>query len=34
MWQKAEVGVDITKKSFDRIQKLYEKDVIPAQKRG
>ena len=33
MWQKAEVGVDITKKSFDRIQKLYEKDVIPAQKR-
>jgi HlyD family secretion protein len=33
MWQKAEVGVDIAKKSFDRVQKLYEKDVIPAQKR-
>ncbi len=33
MWQKAEVGVDIAKKSFDRVQKLYDKEVIPAQKR-
>jgi len=33
MWQKAEVGVDITKKSYDRVQKLYDKEVIPAQKR-
>ncbi len=33
MWQKANVGVDITKKSFDRIQRLYDKGVISAQKR-
>ncbi len=33
MYQKALVGVEITKKSFDRVQKLYEKGVIPAQKR-
>ncbi|MBR4803112.1 MAG: efflux RND transporter periplasmic adaptor subunit, partial [Bacteroidales bacterium] len=29
----AQVGVDITKKSFDRVQSLYEKNVIPQQKR-
>ncbi len=33
MWQKAQVGTEITKKSFDRVQKLYEKEVLPAQKR-
>jgi|YelNatPaOPRAMG01_1025707.scaffolds.fasta_scaffold02920_9 HlyD family secretion protein len=33
MWQKAEVGVEIAKKSFDRMEHLYEKGVIPAQKR-
>lgn len=33
MWQKAEVGVEITKKSYDRVQKLFDKEVIPAQKR-
>lgn len=33
MWQKAEVGVDITKKSLDRVQTLYDKHVISAQKR-
>lgn len=33
MWQKSLVGVDITKKSFDRVQKLYDKAVVPAQKR-
>ena len=27
------VGVDITKKSFDRVQRLYDKGVLPAQKR-
>ena len=32
MWQKAKVGVDITKKSLDRVQKLYEKGVVTAQK--
>ena len=24
MWQKAEVGVEITKKSYDRVQKLFD----------
>ncbi len=33
MWQKAKVGLDIAKVSFDRVQRLYEKGVIPAQKR-
>ena len=33
LYQKAQVGVDITKKSFDRVQTLYEKNVIPQQKR-
>lgn len=33
MWQKAKVGVDISKLSFDRVQRLFEKGVIPAQKR-
>jgi HlyD family secretion protein len=33
MWQKAQAGVDISKKSFDRVQRLFEKKVVPAQKR-
>lgn len=33
MWQKAKVGVDITKKSFARVQNLYDKGVVTAQKR-
>ncbi|MDD4968588.1 MAG: efflux RND transporter periplasmic adaptor subunit [Paludibacter sp.] len=33
MWQKAQVGVDIAKKSYDRVQHLFEKGVVPAQKR-
>lgn len=33
MWQKALVGVDITKKSLDRTQTLFDKKVISAQKR-
>lgn len=33
MWQKAEVGVDIARKSYDRVQRLFEKGVVPAQKR-
>lgn len=32
MWKKAQVGVEIAKKSYDRVQKLYTKGVIPAQK--
>ena len=33
MWQKALVGVDISKKSFDRVQRLFDKGVLTAQKR-
>lgn len=33
MWQKAKVGVDIAKKSLDRVQNLYDKQVVTAQKR-
>lgn len=33
MYQKSLVGVDITKKSYDRVQRLYDKGVVPAQKR-
>lgn len=33
MWQKAIVGVEITKKSLDRVQNLYDKQVVTAQKR-
>ena len=33
MWQKAEIGVDIAKKSFDRVERLYEKGVVTAQNR-
>lgn len=33
MWQKANVGLDITKKSFDRVQRLFDKGVVSAQKR-
>ncbi len=33
MWQKAQTGVDIAKKSYDRVQSLYDKKVVSAQKR-
>ncbi|MEG0890875.1 MAG: efflux RND transporter periplasmic adaptor subunit [Bacteroidales bacterium] len=33
MWQKSLVGVDIAKKSYDRVQNLYKKEVLSAQKR-
>ena len=33
MWQKAQAGVDIAKKSYDRVQHLFDKEVVPAQKR-
>lgn len=33
MWQKAVVGVDIAKKSYIRVQNLFEKGVVTAQKR-
>ena len=33
LYQKAQVGVDITKKSYDRVQRLFNKGVVTAQKR-
>lgn len=33
MWQKAKVGVDIAKKSYERIENLYNQEVVSAQKR-
>jgi len=33
MYQKAQTGVDITKKSYDRVQHLFDKGVVTAQKR-
>lgn len=33
MWQKAKAGLDIAKKSYDRVNNLYEKGVMSAQKR-
>ncbi|WP_165042399.1 HlyD family secretion protein [Dysgonomonas sp. ZJ709] len=33
MWQKATVGVEIAQKSFSRVQNLYDKGVVTAQKR-
>ncbi len=33
MWQKSIVGVDIAKKSYTRVQNLYDKEVVSAQKR-
>lgn len=33
MWQKAKAGLEIARKSYERIQNLYEKGVMSAQKR-
>lgn len=33
MWQKAKVGTDITQKSYKRVQNLFDKGVVTAQKR-
>ena len=32
-WQQAEAGAEIAKKTFERVQNLFNKGVIPAQKR-
>lgn len=32
-WQKAEVGVKLAKKTFDRVENMFAENVIPAQKR-
>lgn len=33
MWQKAKVGTEIAQKSFNRVQNLFDKGVVTAQKR-
>jgi HlyD family secretion protein len=33
IWQKAKAGQDVAKKSYDRVQSLFNKGVLPAQKR-
>lgn len=33
LWQKAVAGLDIAKKSYDRVQNLFDKGVMSAQKR-
>jgi HlyD family secretion protein len=33
MWQKAKAGLEVAQKSFRRVQNLYAKGVVPAQKR-
>ncbi len=33
MWQKAEVGVRLAEKTFNRVQNMYTDGVVPAQKR-
>jgi HlyD family secretion protein len=33
LWQKAKAGLSIAQKSFQRMQNLYDKGVVPAQKR-
>ena len=33
MWQKAQAGLTIAKKSYDRVRNLYEKGVVSAQKK-
>ena len=32
-WQQAKVGAEIAKKTFERVQNLFDKEVLPAQKR-
>ena len=33
MWQKAKAGLDIAQKSYTRVQNLFDKGVMSAQKR-
>ncbi|MDR2810533.1 MAG: efflux RND transporter periplasmic adaptor subunit [Tannerellaceae bacterium] len=33
MWKKAEAGLEVAQKSYQRVQNLYDKGVVPAQKR-
>ena len=33
LWQQAKAGVEVAKKSYDRVQRLYDEGVMTAQKR-
>lgn len=33
MWQQAKAGADVAKKSYERVQRLYDEGVVTAQKR-
>jgi len=33
LWQKAEVGVKLAEKTYNRVQNMYNENVVPAQKR-
>ncbi len=33
MWQKAQAGLEVAQKTYERVQSLFEKEVVPAQKR-
>ncbi len=32
MWQKAQAGLELARKSYDRVKSLYDQGVVPAQK--
>ena len=32
MWQKAQAGLDLARKTFERVKNLYDQGVVPAQK--
>ena len=32
MWQKAQAGLELARKTYDRVKNLYEQGVVPAQK--
>ena len=32
-WQKAKAAAEVARKTFDRVEKLYENEVVPAQRR-
>ena len=33
MWEKAQAGFELARKTYERVQNLYEQGVVPAQKR-
>ena len=32
IWKKAEAGLELARKSYERVKNLYESGVVPAQK--